>query len=390
MQEILLLKCGELVLKGLNRSKFENRLVKTIVKRLKAFGNYDVRISQSVIYVEPLVDADIMSAFAVCEKVFGIVSISRCGRCNTGIDDICKGAELYLSDMLKTAKTFKVEARRTDKNYPLTSIQISQEVGGYLHDAFSPIVPQMNSPEITVRIEIRENGAYISGKTYSGAGGMPPGSAGRGLLMLSGGIDSPVAGYMMARRGLELVGIHFYSYPYTSKEAKEKVITLGEKMSVYAGKMPIFMVPFTPIQESIRTHCNDELFTIIMRRFMVRIADKLATIQECGCVITGESLGQVASQTLEAIMVTNEVANMPIYRPLIGMDKEEITKIARKIDTFETSILPFEDCCTVFTPKHPVTKPKSQKVIFEENKLDVDALVQEAFDATDYIVVGNI
>lgn len=389
MREIFLLKCGELVLKGLNRIKFENRLVKQVRDRLKKYGSFDVYARQSVVFVEPIECDDLESAFDTCRKIFGIVTVQRSIVCEKDIAKACKAAEEYLADMLNEVTTFKVESKRSDKSFPMTSIEISQEIGGYLNDKFSHLIPKMDDPEMTVRVEVRERGIYISGRSYHGAGGMPIGSNGRGLLMLSGGIDSPVAGYMMAKRGLDLAAIHFFSYPYTSEEAKQKVLKLAEIMSDYTGKIPVFIVPFTKIQEAIRDNCLEDLFTVIMRRFMVRLADKLAQKQLCGCVITGESLGQVASQTMEALGVTNACATLPIFRPLIGMDKIEITEISRIIGTFETSILPYEDCCTVFTPKHPMTKPKMNKVLNEEAKLDIDALVDEALSETYYIVAGK-
>ena len=383
-----MLKCGEIVLKGLNRSKFEARLVKQVRGRLKQYGEFTVSITQSVVYVEPVSCDDLEGAFEACRKVFGINTVQRCAMCDKALEAICACAREYLYPIFAGITTFKVEAKRLDKSYPLTSIGLAQEVGGFLHDAYPHLKPKMDHPEATIRVEIRERGAYISGKSYPGAGGMPLGANGRGLLMLSGGIDSPVAGHMLAKRGLELAAIHFFSYPYTSMEARDKVLQLAEDMSHYTGKIPVFIVPFTEIQEAIRTHCYEDLFTIIMRRFMMRIADKLAEQQECGCIITGESLGQVASQTLEAIAVTNAVCQTPVYRPLIGMDKEEIMKIARKIGTYETSILPFEDCCTVFTPRHPVTKPKLAKVLEEEAKLNMDELVERAVAGITYVVKG--
>lgn len=389
MREVFLLKFGELVLKGLNRLKFENRLVKLVKTRMYKYGTFEVYAKQSVLFVEPIECEDLEAAFDACRKIFGIVAVQRCAVCDKDIMVACKTAETYLADMLKEVNNFKVESRRSDKSFPMTSIQISQEIGGWLNDKFDHLSPKMDNPEMTVKVEVREKGIYISGKVYPGAGGLPTGSNGRGLLMLSGGIDSPVAGHMMAKRGLDLAAIHFFSYPYTSEEAKQKVLKLAEIMTDYTGKIPVFIVPFTEIQEAIRDNCFEDLFTVIMRRFMVRIADKLAQQQLCGCIITGESLGQVASQTMEALGVTNACSETPIFRPLIGMDKNEITIISRKIGTFETSILPYEDCCTVFTPKHPVTKPKMKKVIEEESRLDIDALVQRALDETYYIVVGE-
>ena len=389
MREIFLLKCGELVLKGLNRSRFEAKLLKNTRAKMRKYGKFDIYAKQSVIYVEPLECDDTEEAFKACTEIFGINTVQRCAVCEKNIETACKTAAEYLKDMLSEAKTFKVESKRGDKSFDMTSVEISREIGGYLDDAFPDTAPQMDNPDVVVRVELRERGFYISGKNYKGAGGMPIGTNGRGLLMLSGGIDSPVAGHMMAKRGLELAAVHFFSYPYTSEEAKQKVLHLAEIMSVYTGKIPVFIAPFTEIQEAIRDNCFEDLFTVIMRRFMVKVADRIAKKQLCGCVITGESLGQVASQTVEALNVTNSVADLPIFRPLIGMDKDEITVISRKIGTFETSILPYEDCCTVFTPKHPVTKPKMEKVLAEEAKLDVEGLVERAVANTDYIVCGE-
>jgi len=292
MREVFLLKFGELVLKGLNRLKFENRLVKLVKTRMYKYGTFEVYAKQSVLFVEPVECTDLEAAFDACRKIFGIVAVQRCAVCDKDIMVACKTAEEYLSDMLHEVKTFKVESRRSDKSFPMTSIQISQEIGGWLNDKFDHLSPKMDEPEMTVKVEVREKGIYISGKVYPGAGGLPNGSNGRGLLMLSGGIDSPVAGHMMAKRGLDLAAIHFFSYPYTSEEAKQKVLKLAEIMTDYTGKIPVFIVPFTEIQEAIRDNCFEDLFTVIMRRFMVRIADKLAQQQLCGCIITGESLGR--------------------------------------------------------------------------------------------------
>ena len=281
--------------------------------------------------------------------------------------------------------TFKVETKRGDKKFPMTSTEISQHVGGELADRFPDVRPYMHGPDLTVHVEIREKYAFVHAGPEPGAGGMPIGSNGRAALLLSGGIDSPVAGWMMAKRGLELVGVHFFSYPYTSERAKDKVLELGRKLTAWCGRMSVMVVPFTKIQEEIRAKCHKELFTLIMRRFMMRIAEKVAVEYGCGALITGESLGQVASQTMPAMGVTGAVCELPIFRPCIGMDKEEIVRIARQIDTFETSILPYEDCCTVFTPKHPNTKPKMPKILEAESHLDVDALVDEAVAGVEII-----
>ena len=388
MQEVLLLKCGELVLKGLNRSRFEERLMKIVRTRLRPLGEYKVYTAQSTIYVEPQNGAPVDEALEVVEKVFGVVAINRCAACEKDINVIMKTAETYLADQLQAARTFKVLARRADKRFPYTSPQIGQEVGGHLHDCYGHLKPDMENPGLTVRVEIREEHAYVSGNPIPGAGGLPTGVNGRGMALLSGGIDSPVAAWMMAKRGLDISAVHFFSYPYTSEQAKEKVLELAKIVARWSGKITVSVVPFTHIQTEIRDKCREDYFTLVMRRMMMRISQRVALHQNCGCLITGESLGQVASQTMEAMTCTGAVCDIPVFRPVIGMDKEEIVTIARKIDTFETSILPYEDCCTVFTPKHPQTKPRLEDVEREEAKLDVEALVEEAFQGVQRITVG--
>lgn len=385
--EVILLKCGELVLKGLNRRRFEDRLMQTVRRNLKPLGKYKVSSSQSMIYVEPEADAPVDEAFKICEKVFGITAIQRAAVCEKDMESILRLSGDYLSETLAKPTTFKVQARRSDKQFPLTSPQISAEVGGYLHELFPHITPKMDDPEVTVTVEIREKHAYISGEKLPGAGGMPNGSAGRGMLLLSGGIDSPVAGYMMAKRGMDLCAVHFHSPPYTSQQAKEKVLSLAEKLSVYSGRIAVFVVPFTKVQTEIRDKCDENFSTILMRRLMMRVAQIIADRQECKALVTGESLGQVASQTLESIVVTDSVCDMPVFRPLIGMDKEEIVTISRKIDAYDTSILPYEDCCTIFTPKHPQTKPRIDRVEDQESRLDVETLLAEALENIEKIVI---
>ena len=388
MQEVLLLKCGELVLKGLNRSRFEERLMKIVRTRLRPLGEYKVYTAQSTIYVEPQNGAPVDEALEVVKKVFGVVAINRCAACEKDLGVIMKTAETYLADQLQAARTFKVLARRADKRFPYTSPQIGQEVGGHLHDCYGHLKPDMENPGLTVRVEIREEHAYVSGNPIPGAGGLPTGVNGRGMALLSGGIDSPVAAWMMAKRGLDISAVHFFSYPYTSEQAKEKVLELAKIVARWSGKITVSVVPFTHIQTEIRDKCREDYFTLVMRRMMMRLSQRVALHQNCGCLITGESLGQVASQTMEAMTCTGAVCDIPVFRPVIGMDKEEIVTIARKIDTFETSILPYEDCCTVFTPKHPQTKPKLEDVELEEAKLDVEALVEEAFQGVQRITVG--
>lgn len=389
MKEVLLLKCGEIVLKGLNRKTFEDKLVGNIKRRLKHVAPCEVTMRQSVIYVWIGEDSDADAIMDAVKKIFGIALICRAAVCDKTLEAMQETAETYLADRIAEAKSFKVETKRGDKRFPMTSIQVSQHIGGNLADKYENLKPDMHTPELTVHLEIRDEHAFVHAGPEPGAGGMPVGTNGRAAMLLSGGIDSPVAGYMMSKRGLELVAIHFFSYPYTSERAKEKVIELAEIMTAYTGRMPLLVVPFTKIQEAIRDNCHEELFTLIMRRFMMRIAEKLAIQEGCGGLITGESLGQVASQTMPAMAVTGTVCSLPIFRPVIGMDKEEIVQIARKIGTFETSILPYEDCCTVFTPKHPNTKPKLPKILEAEANLDVDALVEEAVAGTEAIYPGK-
>ena len=388
MREVLLLKCGELVLKGLNRGRFESRLLHILRARLAPLGDYRLSISQSTIYVEPQEDAPVGEALEVCRRVFGIVSLCRAAACPKEMGAICDTAARYLKDELENVRTFKVEARRADKRFPLTSPQIGAEVGARLLEEHPHLRVRMDGAERVVKVEIREQSAYISGERLPGAGGMPTGTNGRAMLLLSGGIDSPVAGHMMARRGLELGAVHFYSYPYTSEEARDKVIELARILSGWTGKLTVSVVPFTHIQQEIRQKCSEDYFTLVMRRFMMRLAERVARHQGCKALITGESLGQVASQTIESLNATGSVCHMPVFRPLIGMDKEEIVVRARQIGTFETSILPYEDCCTVFTPRHPQTKPRLENVEQQEENLDIEGLVGEAFAGIERITLG--
>ncbi len=382
----MLLKLGELVLKGQNRGNFEKRLMKNLAWRIRNFGEFKIYCMQSTIYVEPQDETcDMDAAFSAAEKVFGVVNISRAAECEKDISVIIETAKEYLAETLSFAKTFKVEARRSDKSFPMKSPEIAFEVGSALHDHFENLEVDVKTPEVCVRVEIRDRAAFVHANPTPGAGGLPVGINGRAAILLSGGIDSPVAAYMMAKRGVELFGIHFFSYPYTSERAKQKVIELARLVGAYAGNIKIAMVPFTKIQEEIRANCKEEYFTLIMRRFMMYIAEQLAVSNNCGALITGESLGQVASQTMEALGVTENGITLPVLRPVIGMDKEEIVAIARRINTFETSILPYEDCCTVFTPRHPRTKPKLEHILEEEKKLPFEALANEAIAATEII-----
>ena len=388
MNDIILLKQGEIVLKGLNKRAFESRLIANIRRRLRFFGDYNVYSLQSTIYVEPNGDCDMDGAFDACTKIFGVASVTRAAGCDKDKDAILKTAVLYLRDDMERAKSFKVETKRADKSFPMTSIQLSQYVGGEMAELFPDTQVDVHNPELTVHIEVRDLAAYVHAPAVQGAGGMPVGSCGRVVSLLSGGIDSPVSTYMAAKRGVHVIPVHFFSFPYTSELAKEKVIKLADILTAYCGKMTIEIVPFTHIQEEIREKCPEEYFTVIMRRFMMRIAQKIADFNGCGAIITGENLGQVASQTMEAMAVTEKCCTVPVLRPVICFDKREIIEIARRIDTFDTSILPYEDCCTVFTPRHPKTKPHLDEVEKIEAALDVQALVDEAVKNTERVTVG--
>ncbi len=381
MQEILLVKCGEMILKGLNRKRFEDVLIKNMRYRLAKLGQFKVYALQSTLYVE-CIEGSIDEALEALKKVFGIKLIEKAVVCEKNIDDITKTAIEYMKDKHHKYKTFKVETKRADKNFPITSIQTSIHVGGELFEAYH-LKPDMHTPDITVYVEIRDKNAYIYAEKVKGVGGLPVSTSGKAMLMLSGGIDSPVAGYMMVKRGVCLDAVHFYSYPYTSEQAKQKVLDLAEIVSQYAGQINVHIVPFTKIQEEIRRSIREDYFTLVMRRIMMRIACKVAENAKATALITGESLAQVASQTMEAIAVTDEVSTMPVFRPVIGMDKDEIVEISRKIGAFETSILPYEDCCTVFTPKHPQTKPKLYQVLKEEENLqNIEELIEQAINET--------
>ena len=388
MKEMILLKLGEMVLKGLNRRSFEDKLQANIHRRLHPFWQFRVYTRQSTTYVEPKEDScDVMAAYEALQKVFGIVGISLARPCEKDKDAILATAKEFLDDQLRTAKTFKVETKRADKSFPMTSIQLSQYVGGELHEAYENLEVDVHHPELVVHVEVRDFAAYVHAQAVPGAGGLPVGINGRAVSLLSGGIDSPVSSWMIAKRGIALEMVHFFSYPYTSPDAKEKVIELARLLTPYTGHLTVHVVPFTAIQEELRRSCPEELFTVIMRRFMMRIAQAVANRCGAKALVTGECLGQVASQTMEAMMVTGAVVDLPILRPCVGMDKEEIVQIARKIGTFETSILPYEDCCTVFTPRHPRLRPMLSEVEKAECALDVDGMVQAAVEGIERIHV---
>ena len=379
MQDIILVKLGEIILKGLNRRSFEQKLMANMRRKIAPYGNFSVYCLQSTVYVEAKdEDADVGAAFEALKKVFGIITLTRAAACEKDKDAITALAKEYLKEDLEKAASFKVESKRSDKSFPLTSIELSQYVGGELSEAFPDIKVEMHDPELTVFIEVRDKAAYVHSSPVKGAGGMPVGSNGKAVSLLSGGIDSPVSTYMIAKRGVKVIPVHFFSFPYTSEAAKEKVLELAHILEDYCGKLTVEIVPFTRIQEEIRDKCPEEYFTLIMRRFMMRIAERISNNYGAKAIVTGENLGQVASQTMEAMASTQSVISMPVLQPLIGMDKEEIIALARKLVTFDTSVLPYEDCCTVFTPRHPRTHPNIEDVEKAESALDVEALVEEA------------
>ena len=388
MDEIILLKLGELVLKGLNRRSFEDKLIANAQRRLRPFGKFKVYSKQSTLYVEPLNDdCDLDGAYESMKHLFGVVGLSRARACAKDKDAMLRTAQEYLGDRLSAAKTFKVESKRADKSFPMTSIQLSQYVGGELDELYPNLKVDVHHPELTVNLEVRDYAAYVHADPEPGAGGLPVGINGRAVSLLSGGIDSPVASWMIAKRGVALEMVHFFSYPYTSEEAKQKVLDLAKLLTPWCGRLMVHVVPFTAIQEELRRKCPEELFTILLRRFMMRIAQAVAERTKSGAIVTGECLGQVASQTMEAMACTSAVCDLPILRPVVGMDKEEIVTIARKINTYDTSILPYEDCCTVFTPRHPRLRPLPGEVAEAEKLLDIDAMVKDAVDHIERIKI---
>lgn len=391
MKELILLKSGEIALKGLNRSTFEDILVRNVKRTLSGIGAFKIYKAQSTFYVEPVeteaAAPDLDKAVDALSKVFGIAALCRAGIVEKDFEAIKPAAAEYLKDALENARTFKVVAKRADKKFVPASPELCAELGAYLLERFPHLKVDVRTPELTVMVEVRDFAAYIHVDQLPGAGGIPVGSGGNAALLISGGIDSPVAGYMMAKRGIRLTGVHFASPPYTSQRAELKVHALLEKLVPWCGPIRLYTVPFTELQEAIKNNCPEDLFTLLMRRYMMRIAEQIALRQDCGALITGESIGQVASQTMAALACTDAVTELPVLRPVIGMDKEEIIAISRKIDTFETSILPYDDCCTVFTPRHPKTNPKAAMLEAAEAKLDGEAMMVRAVEATEFIVI---
>ena len=383
MKELILVKYGEMALKGLNKKTFEDMLIKNIKRRLKPLGHLQMTSAQSTTYITPLdEDIDLNEAADRVGKIFGIATYCRACVCEKDFEDICNKSYEYLEDVLSCAKTFKVNAKRSDKAFPMKSPEICMELGGKLLEKFPHLTVDVKNPEVTVTVEIRDENAFVHAENIKGAGGLPVGSSGKAMLLLSGGIDSPVAGYMMAKRGIHIAAIHYVSPPYTSDRAQLKVEQLCQKLTDYCGGIAFYCVPFTELQEAIKDHCPEEFFTIIMRRLMMEIAQRIAEKDNCLALITGESVGQVASQTMAAMVCTDAACRIPVFRPCVGMDKTEIIEIARKIDTFDTSVLPYEDCCTVFTPRHPKVRPVLSDVEKAQNSFDFEPLIQKAVEGT--------
>ncbi len=383
MKEIILCKYGEIALKGLNKSTFESMMMKSIRRRLKKFGEINITKAQSTVYVEPVDDnIDVDEVVDRLSKIFGIIKLCRCCVVEKTMDAILNDSIEYIREDMEAARTFKVDAKRSDKKFPYKSPDICNELGGKLLETFPHLSVDVHKPDVTVTVEVREKYAFIHAGKLEGAGGIPVGSSGKAMLLLSGGIDSPVAGYMMSKRGAVIDAIHFEAPPYTSERAKQKVEKLAKKMTEYCGDIAFYCVPFTQIQETLRDKCPEELFTILMRRLMMEIAQRIAVREGCQALVTGESLGQVASQTMYAMVCTDAVCRIPVFRPCVGLDKTEIIDISRKIDTFETSILPYEDCCTVFTPKHPKTRPELGAVEAAQARVDWEELIQKAVSQT--------
>ena len=386
--EMFLLKLGEVVLKGLNRRSFEDRLLSNTRRRMKPCGSFNIYMRQSTIYVEPKSDeCDMEAAYEACQQIFGVVAVARAVPCEKTVEAIVETAKTYLAGEFAAAKTFKVESKRADKQFYLNSIQISQAVGGELAEAFPHVSVDVHKPDLTVYVEVREKFAYVHAPSVPGAGGLPIGTGGHAVSLLSGGLDSPVSSWMIARRGVELEMVHFVSPPYTSQQAQDKVIELARLLTASCGRMIVHIIPFTEIQEEIRKNCPEEFFTLIMRRFMMRLAEAVAKKAGAKALVTGESLGQVASQTMLSLGVTEAVTTMPVLRPLIGMDKVEIIRLSRRIGTYDTSILPYEDCCTVFTPRHPCTRPVLADIEAAESALDVEGLVSKALAGETWVRV---
>lgn len=388
MKELIIFKEGEIALKGLNKSSFEDAFIRSLKHRFKPLGKFEYLKSQSTIYAIPQSDdIDLDAAVERGSKVFGAAALCRAAVVEKDFDVICRSALEYIKETAESVRTFKVEAKRSDKKFPMKSPEICTELGGRILDAYPQLTVDVKDPQMTVTVEIRDTAAYIHAGNIRGAGGIPVGTSGSAMLLLSGGIDSPVAAYMTAKRGVKLSAIHYVSPPYTSERARLKVERLCERLTPYCGDIAFYCVPFTEIQEALRDNCPEELFTIIMRRLMLEIAQRISSEKGIQALVTGESIGQVASQTMGAIVCTDAVCRMPVFRPVIGMDKTEIVEIARRIDTFDISIEPYEDCCTVFTPKHPKTRPVLAEVDAAQNGFDFEPLIAAAAAETEMKVI---
>ncbi|WP_027621276.1 tRNA uracil 4-sulfurtransferase ThiI [Acetivibrio clariflavus] len=391
MKKVILVRYGEILLKGLNRPLFEKKLIDNIKRAIYKLGKIEVSRSQARIYIEPQDENyDFDEAINLLTKVFGIVSVSPVWKIETDFEVIKEKSAVMVKDLLgrKGYKTFKVETKRGDKRFPMDSPEISRELGAHILESFPQLSVEVKNPDFILYVEVREF-TYIYSEIIPAVCGMPIGTNSKAVLLLSGGIDSPVAGWMIAKRGVEIEAVHFYSYPYTSERAKEKVIDLAKILSQYCQKIKLHIVPFTDIQLEIYEKCPQDQLTIIMRRAMMIIAERIAEKAGALALVTGESVGQVASQTMQSLYVTNSVVKMPVFRPLIGMDKNEVIEIARKIGTFETSILPYEDCCTVFVSKHPKTKPVLEKILLSEQKANLEELINKAIENTEVLVIGS-
>lgn len=379
-RQIFIVRCGEVALKGQNKPYFERMLVERIKRLLKKFGGIQVKRNGGLIFVHADKDLDGEAIIKEIGKVFGIASISPAVEVESNMEAIEEAARHYMDRLIleKGIKTFKVDAKRADKSFPVQSPQIARQVGGAVLKHCKVLKVDVHDPDVYLFVDVRKDVSYLYQQKIPGFGGLPLGSNGKGLILLSGGIDSPVAAWMMAKRGMAIEALHFHSYPYTSQRAQAKVEDLASQLAVYCSRFVMHTINLLPIQEEIVKNCPEEEMTILVRRFMMRIAQRVAQEKGCQMLITGESLGQVASQTSDALVVTDAAVSMPVMRPLIAMDKVDIMEIAREIDTFETSIQPYEDCCTVFLPKHPVTRPKLANILKSESKLDVEALMDSA------------
>ncbi|MBQ4468245.1 MAG: tRNA 4-thiouridine(8) synthase ThiI [Firmicutes bacterium] len=394
-KNILIVRAGEVALKGMNKPYFERMLVDRIKANLKKISevgkdkNIDIYRHEGLIYVKAVKDLDIDEIIRETIKVFGVASVSKAVEAESNLDAIGAEAVRYMKGLIesKGIKTFKVEAKRADKNFPVKSPEIGRIIGAKVLVGCKVLKVDVHDPDVLLKVDVRHDVSYIYDSKVNGLGGLPLGTNGKGMTLLSGGIDSPVATWMMAKRGMMIEAVHYHSYPYTSDRAREKVIELAQIVSQYTGKFRMHVINLLPIQEEIVKNCPEEETTIHVRRFMMRIAEKLAKESDCQALITGEDLGQVASQTAEALVVTDSVVSMPVFRPLIGMDKIEIMDRAQEIGTYEKSIEPYEDCCTVFLPKHPATKPRLEKILESEARLDVDALVDKAVASQEIVMI---